>query len=42
MTETVGIVAGLAGKPRPSTWFAVLAYVVGLVGLVGTAQFAPH
>ncbi len=36
----VGILAGLAGKPRPSAYFATLLYVLGLVGVLASTQIA--
>jgi len=36
----VAILAGLAGKPRPSAYFATLFYVLGLVGVLASTQMA--
>ncbi len=36
----VAILAGLAGKPRPSAYFATLLYVLGLVGVLASMQLA--
>lgn len=36
----VAILAGLAGKPRPSVYFAAPLYLLGLVGLIAAAQLA--
>lgn len=33
----VGVLAGLAGKPRPSAYFATLLYVAGLLALIAAA-----
>ncbi len=36
----VAILAGLAGKPRPSVYFATMLYVLGLVGVLASVQMA--
>ncbi len=36
----VAILAGLAGKPRPSAYFATLFYVLGLVSVLASTQLA--